>query len=524
MIRVRQIRVNVKNDSMDSIIFAVSKKLNISSSEIIDLNINKRSIDARHKDNIFFIYEVDINVRNLSNIKFSDDVFLVSKEEYSFIPTGVDKLKYRPIIIGSGPCGLFCAYELAKNGYNPIVFERGEDIDNRVLTVSDFWKNGKLNPNSNVQFGEGGAGTFSDGKLSTQIKDKNNRIREVLNIFVENGASCDILYDFMPHIGTDVLRDVVKNMRNKIISFGGEFRYNSCLTDINISNNCVKSIVINDSEVIDCDLLVLAIGHSARDTFRMLNSKGIEMVSKPFAVGLRVMHSQDMISKNQYGSFSKYLNPASYKLTYNTSDGRGVYSFCMCPGGYVVNASSVLGMTVVNGMSNHDRNSGIANSAIVVSVSNRDYGDGLFDGVEFQEKLEKKAYELGNGLIPVQLYGDYVNHVKSEKFGNILPMLKGNYVFADLNLLFNDDINSAFRDGMNNFNNKITGFNSSDVVLAGIESRTSSPIKILRNDNFESNVVRIFPAGEGAGYAGGIVSAAVDGIKVFESIASRYVN
>lgn len=523
VIRVKQVKVDVRYDNNEELYNSLVRKLKINVNDIVNINIVKKSIDARHKDNVCFVYEVDVEVRNESRIKFDNDISLSSSNCYSFVPSGNLKLSNQPVVVGSGPCGLFCAYELAKFGYKPIVIERGEDMDSRVNTVNLFWNNGVFNPNSNVQFGEGGAGTFSDGKLSTQIKDKNNRINEVLNIFVSNGAPSEILYDFMPHIGTDKLRDVVKNMRNSIISLGGEFRYNSCLTDINIVDNRVKSIVINNSEVINCDVLVLAIGHSARDTFRMLHSKGVIMSNKPFAVGVRVMHSQDMISKNQYGGYYKYLRPASYKLTYNTSSGRGVYSFCMCPGGYVVNASSEGKRLVVNGMSNYSRDSLIANSAIVVTVNEKDYGSNLFDGVKFQEKLESKAYQLGNGKIPIQLYGDYVKGVKSQGFGDIVPKFMGETCFSDLNLLFNDDINSSIKEAMKYFNDRINGFNNSDVVLAGIESRTSSPIKIYRDENYEANVLGLYPAGEGAGYAGGIVSAAVDGIKVFESIVSMYL-
>ena len=522
MIRVRQIKLSVKNDNIDDLYNALVRKLNINVNDIVNVNVVKKSIDARHKECVAFVYEVDVDVKNINKIKFNNDVTMSVSNNYSFFPSGKSVLNNRPIIVGSGPCGLFCAYELAKEGYRPIVIERGEDMDSRVCTVNDFWNNGNFNPNSNVQFGEGGAGTFSDGKLSTQIKDKNNRIGEVLNIFVSNGAPSEILYDYMPHIGTDKLRGVVKNMRNKIISMGGEFRYNSCLTDINVENGCIKSIVINNNDIVDCDVLILAIGHSARDTFRMLHNRGIDMCNKPFAVGVRVMHSQDVISRNQYGEFYKYLRPASYKLTYNTSSGRGVYSFCMCPGGYVVNASSESGRLVVNGMSNHDRSSGVANSAIVVTVNEYDYGSNLFDGVRFQELLESNAYNIGNGCIPIQKYGDYVKGVKSTDFGKILPMLKGKYCFSDLNLLFNDDINLSIKEAMNYFGKRIIGFNDDDVIIAGVESRTSSPIKITRDDFFESNIKGIYPAGEGCGYAGGIVSAAVDGIKVFEIIASRY--
>jgi len=522
VIRVKQVKIDVKNDSIEELHRALVRKLKVNVNDISNLSIVKKSIDARHKDSVCFVYEVDVDVKNVNHVKFDSDVLMSSSNEYSYIPSGSLNLLNRPIIVGSGPCGLFCAYELAKYGYRPIVIERGEDMDSRVNTVNNFWNNGVFNPNSNVQFGEGGAGTFSDGKLSTQIKDKNNRINEVLNTFVLNGAPKEILYDFMPHIGTDKLRDVVKNMRNSIISMGGEFRYNSCLTDISIIDNKVKSIVVNNNEIIDCDVLVLAIGHSARDTFRMLYKNGVVMQNKPFAVGLRVMHSQEMINRNQYGEYYKYLRPASYKLTYNTSSGRGVYSFCMCPGGYVVNASSEDNRLVVNGMSNYSRESSCSNSAIVVTVSENDYGSNLFDGVKFQEKLEAKAYELGNGMIPIQLYGDYVKKIKSTDFGKIVPKFMGKTNFVDLNLLFDDNINSSIKEAMDYFNGRIKGFNDSDVVLAGVESRTSSPIKIFRDEFFQSNVLGLYPTGEGAGYAGGIVSAAVDGIKVFESIATLY--
>lgn len=509
------------NDSTDELYNALVRKLKINVKDIVNVKVVKKSIDARHKDNVCFVYEVDVEVNNINKIKFDNDVTMSVSSKYDFVPSGDIGLSSRPIVVGSGPCGLFCAYFLAKHGFKPIVVERGEDMDSRVRTVNEFWNGGVFNPNSNVQFGEGGAGTFSDGKLSTQIKDKNNRIGEVLNIFVENGAPSEILYDFMPHIGTDLLRDVVKNMRNKIISMGGEFRYNSCLNDINIVDGKIKSVVVNN-QVIDCDILVLAIGHSARDTFRMLHSRGLVMSNKPFAVGVRVMHSQDMISYSQYGEFYRYLRPASYKLTYNTSSGRGVYSFCMCPGGYVVNASSEEGRLVVNGMSNYARESGIANSAIVVTVNESDYGSNLFDGVRFQENLESLAYDLGNGSIPVQRYGDYLKGVKSTDFGKIRPMIKGKCYFSDLNLLFNDDINVSLHEAMEYFSNRIKGFNDYDTIIAGVESRTSSPVKIIRDDNFESNIFGIYPAGEGCGYAGGIISAAVDGIKVFESIVSKY--
>ena len=518
MIRVRQVKVSVLKDDLDYALFLAMKKAKINKDNIISYQINKKSIDARHKDKVDYVYEIDFNLKDESNIKISNDVSITYNNKYDFKPNKTS-LETNPIIIGSGPCGLFCAYMLAIYGFKPIVFERGQDIDNRLKSVEEFWRTNKLNKNSNVQFGEGGAGTFSDGKLNTQIKDKNNRIKKVLEIFTQNGAPEEIMYDYMPHIGTDKLQSVVKNMREYIISKGGKFYFNSCLTNIVVENNCLKEIEINNKDKYKTNYLVLAIGHSARDTFYMLNDNKLIMENKPFAVGLRIQHDQNMINENQYGKYAKYLPPASYKLIHNIN-GRGIYSFCMCPGGYVVNASSFENKLVVNGMSNYKRESGIANSALIVTINEKDYGSNLFDGVKYQEKLEQKAYELGSGLIPVQRYEDYKNNTISTSLGSIKPMIKGNYNFANLNELFNKDINQTIKEGIEYFNTKIKGFNNPDAILAGVESRTSSPIKILRDDNLESNIKGIYPGGEGAGYAGGITSAAVDGIKIFESIVS----
>ena len=510
MIRVSNIKVDVINNDIEK---ALLKKLKINKEDIIKFEIHKKSIDARKEVN--YVYTIDVYLKNENSIKFNNEIIKCEKEKYIFNP--VNNKDKKIIVVGSGPAGLFCAYELCKNGYNVTIIERGEKIEERVKSVEKFWKDNILNENSNIQFGEGGAGTFSDGKLTTSIKDKNNRIEEVLNIFVENGAPEEIKYLHMPHIGTDNLRMVIKNIRNKIESFGGQILFNSCLTDINIKNNHIENITINNDYKLDCDILVLALGHSARDTFRMLHTKGINMNNKPFAVGLRVCHNQELIDKNQYGKYYKYLEHASYKLTYNKNN-RGVYSFCMCPGGYVVNASSEKEKLAINGMSNYKRDSGIANSAIVITINENDYGHNLFDGVKFQEELEHKAYNLCNGKIPVQLLVDYKNNKVSNKLGNVVPMVKGEYDFANLNLLFKQDINNTIKNSFEYFNNKIKGFNNDDSVLLGIESRTSSPIRIERNELFESNIKGIYPCGEGAGYAGGITSAAVDGIKVFEAI------
>jgi hypothetical protein len=523
MIRVRQVSVRIEEDNLKEMICS---KLRISKKEIKNIKIKKRSIDARKKPDLFYVYEVDVEVLNEDLIlkkNKTNDILKTPNEEYKFNVTGMTKLKSNPIIIGSGPAGLFCAYMLAKYNYKPIIIERGEKVEDRIKTVEEFWNTGKLNPNSNVQFGEGGAGTFSDGKLNTLVKDPYFRNKKVLEIFVENGANKEILYDNKPHIGTDELIKIVKNIREKIINRGGKFIYNSVFNDIEIENNKIKKIKINN-EWINTDVLVLALGHSSRDTFNMLYKKGLNITSKPFAIGIRIQHKQEMISKSQYGQNYKLLNPASYKLTYKASNNRGVYTFCMCPGGYVVNSSSEDKRLVINGMSNSKRESENANSAIIVTVSEDDFGNHPLDGIRYQKELEEKAYEMGNGNILIQTFKDYLNNEPTSKLGNIKPILKGNYILSNLNELFPDVINESLKEAILNFDYKIKGFASDDALLAAIESRTSSPIKIVRDETLQSNIKGIYPIGEGAGYAGGITSAAMDGLKASEVIASVYKN
>lgn len=527
MIRVRQVETSINNSDIDSIINSCAKKIGIHPKKIKKLKISKKSIDARKKPLLKFIYEVDIEIDNELDFlarRKSNDILLTPNEKYVFNITGTKSLIKRPIIVGSGPAGLFCAYLLSKNGYNPIIIERGFDVDTRVDDVEQFWKTGKLKINSNVQFGEGGAGTFSDGKLNTGVKDKFNRDKEVLNTFVLNGAKENILYLNKPHIGTDNLRTVVKNMRNRIIEMGGEFKYNSCLTDINVVNNKIESIIVNDKEKIDCEVLVLAIGHSARDTFEMLYKRNLNMEAKPFAVGIRIQHKQKMIDYNQYGCLNELCPASIYKLTYKATNGRGVYSFCMCPGGYVVNSSSESNMTAINGMSNYKRDSENANSAIIVTISPKDFGTEPLAGIEFQRNLEEKAYKIGNSLIPVQLYGDYKKNQKSVKFGSINPIFKGKYEFANINEIFPEYINDSLKEAIDSFDKQIKGFSCDDAIIAAVESRTSSPVRINRDELGVSNIEGIYPCGEGAGYAGGITSAAMDGIKTAEFIASVYSN
>ena len=523
MIRIRQIKIKLGEE--DSLKKVISKKLKISERDILDIVIQKKSLDARCKDDIHYVYEVDVKIpfqdKVLKRCK-SKDIFTSPKEEYQRPVAGNLVLNNRPIIVGSGPAGLFCAYSLAEAGYCPIIIERGEKIEERVICVSKFWEEGILNPNSNVQFGEGGAGTFSDGKLNTMVKDKYFRGKRVFEIFVEHGAPKEIMYLNKPHIGTDLLQGIIKNIRESIIRMGGEFLYSTCLTDLVIQDGKITGIEINGEKTIPCSVLVLALGHSARDTFFMLYQRGLVMQAKSFAVGVRIQHPQEMIQMGQYGTLDSRLPVADYKLTYTTKESRGVYSFCMCPGGYVVNSSSEEHCLAINGMSYHARDSKNANSALVVTVSPEDFGNHPLDGISFQRKLERAAYVAGSGKIPIQLYGDFKRNVCSKSFGDVLPVMKGKNQFANLNEVLPDFICSSICEAMPIFGKKIAGFDRDDAILAGVESRTSSPVRILRDEFGEANISGIYPSGEGSGYAGGITTAAMDGIKVSEWIISKY--
>lgn len=516
MLRLSQIKLNINHNEND-LINKIAKILNTKKEDIISYKINKKSIDARKKDNIMYVYEIDIEVKNENKFK---NIPKTPNENYIFKISGQTTLKNKIIIVGAGPAGLFAAYMLSKHGYKPTIIEQGEDIDTRVKTINEFWKTNKLNKNSNVQFGAGGAGTFSDGKLNTGNKDKLFRDKEVLKIFVKNEAPKEILYLNKPHIGTDKLQNVIKNMINEIIEMGGSIKYNTKLTNLIIENNTLKQIEINNNELIDCDNLILAIGHSSRDTFQMLYENNLTIKPKPFAIGVRLQHPQKLINESQYGN--NKLPPASYKLTHQTTKKRGVYSFCMCPGGYVVNASSEENHLAINGMSNYDRNSENANSAIIVTISPNDYGNHPLDGIKFQRELEKKAYEIGDGKIPTQLYKDFKNNIPSKNFKSINPVFKGDYKLTNIRSVFPPYINEALIEGIETFSKKINNFNNDDTILSAVESRTSSPIKIERDENYLSNIKGIYPCGEGAGYAGGIMTSAIDGIKVAEAIAKIY--
>ena len=539
MIRITQIKLS-PGHSEEALRNKIKKALKLKDTTQFTYYIVKQSIDARKKPEIILQYAVDVKIENEKQIVAkakNPQVTLTEEKTYVFPTPGTQKLLHRPVIIGTGPAGLFCGYMLAKHGYQPILLERGEDVSRRLNSVETFWSTGQLNPDSNVQFGEGGAGTFSDGKLNTLVKDKLGRNKEVLRIFVEAGAPERILYEGKPHIGTDILMYVVEHMRNTIIDYGGQVCFNSKVTDLKIENNHIKGVVINNNEILETDVVVLAIGHSARDTFEMLLSHNIPMEAKAFAVGLRVEHKQSMINASQYGVENpEHLPPAPYKVTAQAENGRGVYSFCMCPGGYVVNASSEDGRLAVNGMSYSGRDGENANSAIIVTVTPQDYCETQYDtvsqypplaGISFQRNLEEKAFALANGKVPVQRYGDFKFHVTgtatAANNSKLAPNIKGAYTFADVSSIMPEALNRAFIDGMEQFGHVIAGFSSDDTLLEGIESRTSSPVRIHRDEMMQSMIRGLYPCGEGAGYAGGITSAAMDGMKIAEEIAKKYM-
>lgn len=562
MIRIQQLKLRIGHTDGE-LEEKICRLLRCKPQDLLSYEIRRRSIDARKKPELYYNYTIDCHMTDQRQTlkRAGKGVCIAQESRYRFPESGSVLPGHPPVIVGTGPAGLFCGLMLAKYGYRPLLVERGTDVDTRIQDVARFWETGELNPLSNVQFGEGGAGTFSDGKLNTLVKDPSGRNREVLRLFVKAGADPSILYDSKPHIGTDALVSIIKNIRKEIQDWGGTVRFNAKVTGILHDKGKITNVIINDTESIPCETVVLATGHSARDTFQMLFDTGLTMESKEFAAGFRVEHRQSAINLSQYGMADvAQTGAAPYKVTAQTANGRGVYSFCMCPGGWVVNASTEEGRLAVNGMSYSDRAGRNANSAIIVSVKKSDFpSDHPLAGIAFQRTLEEAAYQAGGGKIPVQRLEDFrtvfaartkenVRMAKTEHSTDICsfscnqskevrqvsgqtseqvcepfrPCIKGQYVFADLTNVLPEEMTRAFLEGMEQFSHKIKGFADGDTLISAVESRTSSPVRILRDETYQGSLKGVYPCGEGAGYAGGILSAAMDGLRIAETIRKQY--
>lgn len=523
-VRVRNIKLRLDQDE-SQILYLAARQLGVRPEHLEDLVIVRKSVDAR-RNAVHQVYAVDVDVKAKmpKEVLASPEISLVQTRAQTDLTPGNERLNTSPVIIGAGPAGLFCALTLARHGYKPILLERGPDVDRRVADVESFWRDGILNPESNVQYGEGGAGTFSDGKLTTRIGDE--RVDRVLETFVRFGASPEITYLKKPHVGTDRIREIVKEMRREIINLGGEVYFQARVTDLLLEGHSVTGVVINDSITVETSAVILAIGNSARDVFRMLGRRGVSMIQKGFAVGVRIEHPQTFIDKVQYGAEAGHpsLGPADYHMTYQDTElDRALYTFCMCPGGQVIAASSEPGQVVTNGMSLFARDSGWANSALVVTVP-----PGALDntnplaGVEYQEQLETRAFVAGGGNYnaPAQTVGEFLTRQPSVMVGSTY---RPGVTAANLWEILPHDVATVLARGLKKFGQIMPGFSEPDIVMTGVETRTSCPLRVERDADCQSvNTAGLYPCGEGAGYAGGIVSAAVDGIRIAENIIKRY--
>ncbi|KAF1311708.1 hypothetical protein BLX42_07255 [Pseudomonas sp. SG-MS2] len=529
MLRITELKLPLDHPD-EALREAIVQRLGIRDEQLLSFNLFKRSYDARKKNSeLLFIYTIDLEASNEAELlaKFADDrnISVAPDVTYKYVGHAPADLQERPVVVGFGPCGIFAGLLLAQMGFKPIILERGKEVRQRTKDTWGLWRKSVLNPESNVQFGEGGAGTFSDGKLYSQIKDPLHHGRKVLEEFVKAGAPDEILYINKPHIGTFRLTGMVEQMRQDIIALGGEVRFQEKVTDLLIDDGQLSGVVLESGEQLQSRHVVLALGHSARDTFRMLHGKGVFMEAKPFSVGFRIEHPQTLIDKARLGKYAGHpkLGAADYKLVYHAKNGRSIYSFCMCPGGTVVAATSEPGRVVTNGMSQYSRNERNANSGIVVGIDpERDYPGGPLAGIELQERLEAHAYVMGgsNYQAPAQLVGDFVAGKPSTALGSVEPSYKPGVTLGDLAPSLPDFAIEAIREALPAFDRQIKGYNLHDAVLTGIETRTSSPLRITRGEDYQSlNVKGLFPAGEGAGYAGGILSAGVDGIRIAEAVA-----
>ena len=536
MIRLTEIKLPL-NHAPEDLTTAITTKLKISAEQMASFVMFKRGYDARNKRNIQLIYTLDITLTDsdLTNdllVQFESDnhVKATPDTSYKYVGAAPKDLTERPVVIGFGPCGLLAALTLAQMGFKPIIIERGNEVRQRTKDTFGFWRQRKLNTESNVQFGEGGAGTFSDGKLYSQVKDPNHYGRKVMTEFVKAGAPEEILFVSKPHIGTYKLVTMVEKMRAEIIALGGEVRFATRVDDLHITDSKVTGVTLNTGEILKTNHVVLAVGHSARDTFQMIHDKGVYIEAKPFSIGFRIEHKQSTIDQARFGdnAGNEILGAADYKLVHHCKNGRSVYSFCMCPGGTVVAAASEEGRVVTNGMSQYSRNERNANSAIVVGIDpERDYPNHPLAGIELQRQLETLAFELGGKdySAPAQTIGDFLKGKPNSELGDVKPSYTPGITLTDLSKALPDFAVDAIREAIPAFNKKIQGFSSDDGLLTGVETRTSSPISIKRNKEFQSiNTKGLFPAGEGAGYAGGILSAGIDGIKVAEAVAKSMLN